>query len=677
MRRLLVALTLLALLCAPALAAEDTCPPPKIYVLPCTLHTENLSAEEGRAVVDTLSIALREANPGVEITTSEDIAEYLEYEKQRIDAGGSVNQARLEAAAEGVRAEYTITVSVGQVGPRYVVTTTLIDADLWIAVARGYAETDAADSISQAVRSAAAGLGTLSSVIETHEKTHPVPPRAPSLSVSVDPKSVTPEDIRDSTTVTATVRNCRGEAVEGTKVYFESNPARGKVKGEGEVSQGSEWYGWQYSITDENGNARATFTLDPAKGTGAGKTTVKIGTDGRGGKDASAKAEIAIVGVMLTATPAKPEIAPGGETDITVALFELGENQERRPLADRSIFVSKLELSDGARVIVAGATDGDGNPVTDANGEVLLKFIAGKKEGVERLRILYQDVGTGYHDAIEAWVDIVVKEDMVAGTVDWKESGSLNSDFTFQDWHDTIDYDYRFSFDADIEKEKSTGEETTDASFSYSDELLLFYSGRTIVQDSPFGSDYTVPFEERWNTDTSIRGSVRAYPTINTVIRERLSSYEIPIGPFSIAIPYTADFDYDVAIVYKIGGDRTAATGSGQIQDTGTASVLGSAPRTAIATRALRGALGDTENEGTVRFLYLRYADIGDRFRMLQVSDPGGLVVQTGKNVYERKWTVHDTNSYSGTIFSFFEYDANLELEQRLNRQVALRVVKS
>lgn len=677
MKRLVIVLAVLALLCAPVFAAEDGCPAPKIYVLPCSLHTESLSAEEGEAIVDTLSIALREANPGVEITTYADIGAYLEYEKQRIDAGGSADAARLEAAAEGVQAEYTVSISVAQVGSHYVVTATLIDADLSMVVARNSAETLAADTISQAVRSAAAGLGALSSVIAAHETAYPVPPRAPSLSVSVDPKSVTAEDIRDSTTITATVRNCRGDAVEGAKVYFESDPARGRVKGEGETGEGSGMYGWQYSVTDANGNAKATFTLDPAKGSGAGKTTVQTKVEGRGGADASATAEIAIVGVMLTAVPAKSEIPPEGETDITVTLFELGENQERRPLEGRSLFVSKLLLSDGARVIVAGPTDSDGNPVTDANGEVLLKFVAGKKEGVERLRILFQDVGTGYGDAIEAWADIVVKEEMFAGSVNWKESGSLNSVFTFQDWHDTVDYEYSFVFDADITKEKSTGQETTDASFSYTDDLLLFFSGRMIIEDSPFGNDYAMPFEEKWDVDTSIRGSVSAYPTINKVIRERLSSYEIPISPFPVAIPASAIFDYDASILYKTGGDGTLYTGRGSVKDSGTTSVPGGAPMTGVTVGALRGMLSDPETGGVATFLFYRYSNIVDKIEVLREDDISGQLVQTGKNVYERSWTVHDTNSYHGELFSLFEYDARLDMEQTFDRKVTLRVVKS
>lgn len=676
MKQLVMVLVMLALLCAPVLAATDGCPAPKVYILPCTLYGESLSAEEGAAIIDTLSIALREANPSVEITTYEDIGAYLEYEKQRIEAGGESNPARLEAATEGVQAEYTVSTSVGQVGSRYVVTATLLDADLLTPVARISAEAAEAGSISQAVRSAAAGLG-LSSVIEAHEAAHPVPPRAPSLSVSVNPKSVTAEDIRDSTTITATVRNCRGEPVKGAKVYFESNPARGRVKGEGEAGEGSGMYGWQYSVTDANGNAKATFTLDPAKGSGAGKTTVQTRVEGRGGADASAKAEIAIVGVMLIATPAKPEIPPEGQTDITISLFELGENQERRPLEGRSLFLSKLYVSGDAKVIVAGPTDSDGNPVTDANGEVLLKFVAGKKEGVERLRIIFQDVGRGYPDAIETWADIMVKEDKFAGSIDWKESGSLNSVFTFQDWYDTVDYDYSFAFGARTAKEKSTGQETTDASFSYTDELLLFSSGRTMTQDSPLGNEYAVPFEEEWDIETSIRGSVDNYETINRVIRERLSSYEIPVSPFPVSIPQTADFDYDVSILYKTGGDGTLHTGSSRIQDTGTASIPGRAPMTGVAVRALAGALGDPGPYGTVKFLLNRYTSLGDKMQVLQEDGVSGLLVQTGKNVYERSWTVGDTNSYHGELFSFFEYDARLDMEQRFDRKVTLRVVKS
>ena len=98
---------------------------------------------------------------------------------------------------------------------------------------------------------------------------------------------------------------------------------------------------------------------------------------------------------------------------------------------------------------------------------------------------------------------------------------------------------------------------------------------------------------------------------------------------------------------------------------------------TGVAVRALAGALGDPGPYGTVKFLLNRYTSLGDKMQVLQEDGVSGLLVQTGKNVYERSWTVGDTNSYHGELFSFFEYDARLDMEQRFDRKVTLRVVKS
>jgi hypothetical protein len=81
-------------------------------------------------------------------------------------------------------------------------------------------------------------------------------------------------------------------------------------------------------------------------------------------------------------------------------------------------------LSDDVRIIPLGPTDKKGNPITDENGKVYLKFIAGKNERAEMLKILFKVIGTPDEDTITAWVEINVKKDEYVSTVNWKESGN-------------------------------------------------------------------------------------------------------------------------------------------------------------------------------------------------------------------------------------------------------------
>ncbi|MDT8358064.1 MAG: hypothetical protein RQ758_06120, partial [Methanomicrobiaceae archaeon] len=518
-------------------------------------------------------------------------------------------------------------------------------------------------------------FGDLAALIEAHELRNPVPPRAPSLSVTVDPKSVTAEDIRDSTTMTVQVTSCRGDPVKGAKVYFESHPSRGRVTAEGE-STDPGWWGWQYAVTGADGTAKATFTLDPSRGTGAGMTTVRIGTEGRAGARASTKADITIVGVMLTAIPEKPEIAPRGQTGITLTLFEVGEGQERRPLEGRSLYVEKFRISSDARVVIAGPTDGNGNPVTDANGEVLLQFIAGEKEGVERLRILFQDVGVGYGDAIEAWAEIVVRKEEYVGTIDWQESGTLVYEYAFQDQYDLNDYQYRLGIRARVQKEKNTGQEVTDGSFTYSDTLSLYSEGRTVYESSPFGGSGTVPFEERWLINSQVNGRINTHRSINTVLKERLSTLELPVTPFPVAFDVSGSCRYAGSILYKTGGSGQTAEITGEIATTRALQIPGRTPVTGVVADTLPRVSSDSPEYGAVQFLRSRTAAVDEKMAALSDPEINGLLVQTGKNVYQRRWSVQDRAAYHGELFTFYEYEARMDMEASFTRDVTLKVVK-
>ncbi len=673
-KRCLLVFILLAVLSAPALAEADMCYAPTVYV-PQITAGDSIPAETAALLNLRFTRTLQGANPGVRISSAAEIGELLRDEQERMAAGTDNGDIGV-SIGQKVNAEYVAALSVSQVGSRYVVTLSLTDADLFIVVARTSAEAASADGLDGAVSQAAADLGDLSGLIRAHEKTHPVPPRGPSLSAAINPTSVTSEDIRETTTITVTVTNCAGEPVPGTRVYFEAITSRGQVIGEGK-SEEPGWYGWQYAVTGPDGEARATYRLVASKGTGAGKDTVTIGTDGRGGKDTAARMDIPITGVMLEARPAKPEIPPEGQTDITVTLFELSPDGDRRPLADRGLYLEKFRLSDGVRVIVAGEMDTKGNPVTDANGEVLLKFIAGPKEGAEQMRILFQDVGRGSPDAVEAWVEIRVKKDEYAGTVNWKESGQMVYEYSFQSMHDSIAYDYSFSLTGHTIKEKSTGKEQTDASYTFTDSSDIFSSGYTPYETSPTGDHYDiVPFEEEWLVDSSIRGRVNDYPTINSVMNEKFSSYEIPVSPYPVPLPATGTHSYDVTVTWFVHGTPHTGTDSGTIPAAGTLAVGGAKPVTAIRMKSLPNLLSD-DPDRWVRDTLMRQGDgINEKMSALSDAKITGLMKQTGKNVFEQSWSTRDAGSYHDTLFTFLDSDARMDLEQSFTRDVTLRVVK-
>ncbi|MBT8507043.1 hypothetical protein AZH53_01190 [Methanomicrobiaceae archaeon CYW5] len=673
MKRYLVLMLVLAVAGAAIIpaAAADGCPAPKVYLMPTKVNSDLITQEQGQALNDAFSIGLRNANPAVEILSAQDVGNVLGFAHDKILLGTDSGETQaLTTIARSTSAEYIATLTIGTVGSRYVVQTTIIDADLFTVIARGSTETASMEGLIGAVNTQVEALGDLSALIETHETANPVPPRAPSLSVTVRPESVTAEDIRDTTTITVTVRNCKGDVVPGTKVYFESETARGRVTTDDGASKDAAYQGWQVATTGADGTARATYHLARSHGVGAGSDTVAIATVGRGHKEVRSKATIAITGVILEAYPNDAEIAPRGATDIYLSLFELNTDGTKRPLEGRSLYIETHRLSTGAKVSVVGPVDGDGNPVTAADGTAVLKFVAGEKEGLEKLRILFQDVGTGYQDAIEAWAEIVVKKDEYVATVDWKESGDLIYEYSFQDQYDLRDYQYTLSIDTTTQREKNTGQELTDGSFVYTDTLTLYSEGRT------WEGSYTVPFEERWLIRSNVNGKITDHQSINTVVKERLSTLDIPLTPFPVAFDVSGTIQYAGSVLFKTGGSGQTAESGGQIPTTGAIQIPGRTPVTGIVAETLPRVSDDDLRYGIIRFLRIQADSVDDQMSAMTDQKVTGLLTKTGNNVYTRRWSVQESNSYHGELFTFYEYEARMDMDSSFTRDVTLRAVK-
>jgi len=669
MKRYLIIILVLALagMTVFPTAAADDCPAAKVYVTPTALHAEGITANQSAALNDAFSIGLRNANPGIEIISARDVGALLTFERDKILLGADSGGAQaFESIARSTRAEYIATLTISGVGSRYVVASSLMDADLFTVVARSTTEAASAGGLPDAITDQVAALGDLAALIEAHENANPAPPRNPSLSVTVQPESVTAEDIRDTTTITVTVKNCKGEPVPGTKVYFESRTARGQVTAEGGESNDAAYYGWQVSTTGADGTARATYQLDAARGVGAGSDRVTVVTTGRGRQEVRSKANIQITGVILEAWPKDAQVAPRGPTDIYLSLFELGPDGEKRPLADRTLYVEKFRLSGDVKVSVAGPVDGDGNPVTGADGTAVLKFVAGEKEGLEKIRILYQDVGTGYQDAIESWVEIAVKKDEYHLTIDWNEQGTWS--WMATESSGTIKEkelaDYAFALDARTTWDKSSGKEKTDVSLLYTDTGTYIRHGIEAVTN-------------KWESHYS--GSVKQAPTINSVIRERLGSLSVTLSPFPVEIPVTGHSSLEVKSPDG-GGWNTYSSGSRSLE------VLGPQPATDIPIRMITLPARPTDSAGQTewyRLKALRDIEALHDVRFSQFIDPNlpdtALLQKTGKNVYTQDWTYADEYYWQGP-YVFFGLLINngdtVTVEGSYTRDVTIKAVK-
>jgi hypothetical protein len=685
MKRYLILILILAMAATAVLpaAAADECPAPKIRMMPTKVTSDLITQGQGDSLNDYYANSLRNANPGLRILGKTDVAAVLNLSNQQLLLGDDINGSRgLEASSSSIGAEYLVTLTVGTVGSVYQLQMTIIDTDLGTAIYRDNTETTSVRGLLDAVDTQVAKIGDLSAFIESYEAAHPAPPRAPSISVSIRPESVTPEKSRDTTTITVTVRNCKGDVVPGTKVYFEPYPARGRVTTEAGESEEAGHWGWQVATTGDDGTARAIYHLDTSKGTAAGHDTVDIITVGRGQKNVHATAKIPINGVYIEVIPLKDVIGPKQSTDIYISLFELSGTGEKTPLGGKVLYIDESRLPNDAGVVVMGPTDSGGNPITAADGTVVLKFVAGEEERLNRIRILYTDSGTKGDDGVtspvpvEAWAEIEVKADEYVATVNWRESGSLDYEYSWQYDYYQWDYEYDFTLFTQTQKEKNTGQETTDGTFTYTNDLTYYTEGRTMF-DTPFSTGYAiVPFEEQWDVNANVKGAITSYETINTALEERLSTLFIPVTPFPIPFDVSGGTGYKGSITYKLSGENQITdSGDGSIANTKAIRVLGSGPQTGIMGDTL--AMVSSEHPDYSLTMMLKHMS-GAIDKNMEVSDPKitGLLTKAGENVYAKRWSVHESNSYHADLFTWLSSTARMDMDAEFTREVTLGAVK-
>lgn len=683
MKRCLVLIIILAVAGAVVLpaAGADVCPIPKIQMMPATVTTDEIPDWMGEYLNDEYSIRLRNANPGVSILSARDVGAVLAYENGLELLGEDAAAAEVHAGIiSSINAEYLVTQTIGKVGSQYVVDTAVIDIDLGIRIASDNRQTTTVEGLTGAVDEQVAALGDLATLIEAHEAAHPVPPRAPSLAVTIEPDAVTPESGRDTTTITVTVKNCKGEVVPGTVVYVEPYPARGRVTAAGGESEAPGHWGWQVATTGDDGTARATYHLDLSKGTGAGQDTVDIITGGRGQKDVHATVTVPINGVALEVRPVKDVIGPKQSTDIYISLVELSSSGERTPLGGKVLLIDESRLPNDAGVVVMGPTDPGGNPITAADGTAVLKFVAGEEERLHRIRVLYTDTGAlgdgGSPVPVEAWAEIDVKADEYVATVNWKESGALDYEYHWQYDLYQWDYDYDFTLFTETQKEKNTGEEVTDGTFSYNSDLSYYTEGRTWF-DTPFGIGYAIiPFEEEWDINANVKGTISDHESINAALEERMSTLFIPVTPFPIPFDVSGNTRYEGSITYTLPGENELTdSGSGRIENTQAVQVLGSGPQTGIMGDTIAMVTKEDHDFGIVMMLKRMSAAIDTKMEVRDLQTTG-LLTKAGENVYAKRWSVRESNSYHGDLFEWLGSTARMDMDTEMTREVTLGAVK-
>ena len=543
----------------PVQDGEGGCPRPRVFVnadMDAATLDALLAEYPGddastlkRYFTAKLANLIKASNPGLVVTSYAEVLDGLQQMETLMLEGQETN---VREVGQKVNAEYLLTVDFRRLGETALAFADLYDIDL--AQAMDHHEVTAAPD--PAVSAVASHHADLADAIRRWETSHPVPPRGPRIAVSLSKPSVTPAQGENTLTVTATVTNCRGEPVEGLKVYFRDVGSAVSGGGpRGRVKPGTDLPGlYGYSVTDADGAAQATYTL--VRGVNPGDEKVDIYVVGRGGRKTHGAAGFQINGIGLRAWSEKPSLAPLEDTVVHVKLYKV-EDGEETPLVGKRVHYDRSTIKD-SMLVPLGATDG-GLLVTDGAGEATLKLVAGEKEGEIGIPFTY-DVGiddpqfpgymTGNKVTDKAIVEIKADEFLIK--IRWQE------ELTFDiKWGKQYVYDghktgfYRYGVSANTVWERRAGREETDASLAY---LFHedFYQHETYVWvecadlDGQGGcNDYRAFSKEDYKNiqmDGHETGSFRG-DTINAIFKkDALGNIYLRVDP--VRIPYTLDGYY-------------------------------------------------------------------------------------------------------------------------------------
>jgi len=282
------------------------------------------------------------------------------------------------------------------------------------------------------------------------------------------------------------VLDCSGKPVTGERVYFKEVTRRGYIRAEGKaswnqflISHNFDPDDYVFSTTDSNGVAKAEYILDRSKGTRAGADVIEIAVGKRGQMIEKKHYVVRIAGIGIEIKAEKEEISPRQETELYIYLYREELDGSREPLAGRTILIEKYGLLDGK--IVATATDSYGNPVTDENGNAVIRYIAGRKEGVVKVPAVYQ--GAGYTDAPRDVAFIKVKKEEFVINIRWSEEYSFYSEYhrkRYCGWplNDVQEGSYQINFEAKIIWDRRSYREESSASVRFTQDTSGTWDAR-------------------------------------------------------------------------------------------------------------------------------------------------------------------------------------------------------
>ena len=345
---------------------------------------------------------LKSTSPGVDIISYGEILDSL-GKAESSEKSSDLSRTSLNSIPEYI---YKVSISGDGDLTYYSVNTKLVEFPKYSTVNPTHFYSSLISNPLKEIKRIVRETGDLSPIIDDFEAKHPVPPRDPRLEISVVPESVSPDSKETrKATIQVKVTNCKGVpaivssgyGISRQEVFFQKYPKRGVAKADWEATKVSvhgvgDWEiisskNWVIGDTRDGGIAEAQYTLK--KGINAGTDRVKIITYGRGMKKASGTAIIKISGIGIEAKPEKEEISPREQTDIYISIYKENPNGTRTPLSGKPILIEKSNLLDG-EISVLGATDANGNPVTDENGKAVIKYLAGKKEGLVKIPVKYR-----------------------------------------------------------------------------------------------------------------------------------------------------------------------------------------------------------------------------------------------------------------------------------------------
>jgi parallel beta-helix repeat protein len=398
--------------------------------------------------------------------------------------------------------------------------------------------------------------GDIASHIKLHETQNPHPPRDPSLFITITPETLTFEEDKDRAEIKVEVVDCREKPVSGAKVYFKEITDRGYVKAEGKEFSDSYLFtqGWSpgdyvYAITDSNGIAKAEYILDDSKGVKSGVDKISILTKERGGKLKEGLAIIKIAGIGIEIKPQKDEIGPKEETDLYISLYKEELNGERTPLAGKTILIEKYSLLDG-KVVATGETDAYGNPVTDNNGNAVIKFIAGKKEGIAKIPAVYQGLGYDFAPRDEAFIKVKKEEYLIS--IRWFEMGSGRYSIAWPnkcgDNEETYWGDWKLEFNAKIIWNKYNFREESTAKLSYNSNSNTYYYWLTcgdVYGRCPNDPEKACPLYgihtewiTRYNSKANVHSAIDEKETYRAIVfQDKAGNLLIGIDPIRVGMP--------------------------------------------------------------------------------------------------------------------------------------------